>query len=312
MGKMQENIPLAQFTTFRIGGPAKFFIEVKEKEELLQAVKWAKENKEEIFILGGGSNILINDKGVDGLVLRIVNDSIIVHGDRIECGAGAVLARAVRLAVGENLSGLEWAVGIPRATIGGAIRGNAGAFDFSMSEIAETVEVFNIKKQKFELFSNKDCRFIYRGSIFKEDNNYLVWKIILKLQKGDKRQIEKEAAKFLEFRQGKQPKLPSAGSVFKNLSFKDLQENNSNLADLAIKSGAINGDKIGAGWIIELAGLKGKKIGGAKVSLEHANFIVNTSRATAEDIVMLISYIKQQVRDRFKVQLQEEVQYLGF
>jgi len=312
MEKIQKNIPLAQFTTFRIGGPAKFFIEIEEKEDLLEAVKWAKENKEEIFILGGGSNILINDKGVDGLVLRIVNDGITVHGDRIECGAGAVLARAVRLAVGENLSGLEWAAGIPRATIGGAARGNAGAFGFSMSEIAETIEVFNIKKQKFELFSNKDCRFIYRGSIFKEDNNYLVWKIILKLQKGDKRQIEKDVAKFLEFRQGKQPKLPSAGSVFKNLSFKDLQENNSNLADLAIKSGAVKDDRIGAGWIIELAGLKGKKIGGAKVSLEHANFIVNTSRATAEDIIMLISYIKQQVRDRFKVQLQEEVQYLGF
>lgn len=312
MKKIQENILLAQFTTFRIGGPAKFFVEIKEKEELLEAVKWAKENKEEIFILGGGSNILINDKGVDGLVLRIVNDSITVHGDRIECGAGAVLARAVRLAVGEDLSGLEWAIGIPRATIGGAVRGNAGAFDSSMSEVAETVEVFNIKKQKFELFSNKDCHFIYRGSIFKEDNNYLVWKIILKLQKGDKRQIEKDVAKFLEFRQGKQPKLPSAGSVFKNLSFKDLQENNSNLADLAVKSGAIKGDNVGAGWIIEQAGLKGKKIGGAKVSLEHANFIVNTSHATAEDIVMLISYIKQQVRTRFKVQLQEEVQYFGF
>ncbi|MFA4941773.1 MAG: UDP-N-acetylmuramate dehydrogenase, partial [Patescibacteria group bacterium] len=226
--------------------------------------------------------------------------------------AGAILARAMRLAVGEDLSGLEWSAGIPRATIGGAVRGNAGAFGSSISEIIETTEVFNIKKQKFELFSNKDCRFVYRGSIFKEDGNYLIWKAILKFQKGNKRQIEKEVAKCLESRQGKQPKLPSAGSIFKNLNFKDLKESNTNLAGLAVESGAVKDDKVSAGWIIELIGLKGKKIGGAKVSLEHANFIVNTSHATAEDIIMLISYIKQQVRTRFNVQLQEEIQYLGF
>ena len=311
-GKVQKNIPLAQFTTFRIGGPAKFFIEVKEKNDLLEAIKWAKENKEKFFILGGGSNVIINDKGVDGLVIKMANDNITVHGERMEAGAGATLARAVRLATGENLSGLEWAAGIPRATIGGAVRGNAGAFNSSMAEVMETAEVFNVKKEKFELFSNKDCRFNYRESIFKEDNNYLIWNVVFKLEKGNKLEIESSVNKFLESRQSRQPKLPSAGSVFKNLSLDYLKENNANIADLASQAGVVKEGKVGAGWLIELAGLKGKKIGGAKVSLEHANFIVNTSQAMAEDIIMLISYIKQQVRNRFNIQLQEEVQYLGF
>jgi len=310
--KVQENIPLAQFTTFRIGGPAKFFIEAKEKDDLLEAIKWAKDKKEKVYILGGGSNVIINDKGADGLVIRMANDEIKIHGERMEAGAGATLARAVRLATGENLSGLEWAAGIPRATIGGAVRGNAGAFGSSMNDIAETVEVFNVKKEKFELFSNKDCQFSYRESAFKESDNYLIWKVVLRLKKGNTIEIEAAVNKFLESRQNRQPKLPSAGSVFKNLSLDYLKSANSNVADLAISAGVAKDGRVGAGWIIELAGLKGKKIGGAKVSLEHANFIVNTSQATAEDIVILISYIKQQVRNRYNVQLQEEVQYLGF
>ncbi|MDD5031863.1 MAG: UDP-N-acetylmuramate dehydrogenase [Patescibacteria group bacterium] len=310
--KIQKDISLAQFTTFRIGGPAKFFIEVKEKDDLPGAIKWARENKEKFFILGGGSNIIINDKGVDGLVIKMTNDDIKIHGERVEAQAGATLARAMRLATGENLSGLEWAAGIPRATIGGAVRGNAGAFGSSIADKIETIEVFNVKKEKFELFSHKDCGFSYRESIFKKDENYLIWNAVLKLEKGKKIEIESAVNKFLESRQNRQPKLPSAGSVFKNLLFDYLKENNANIADLASQAGVVKEGKVGAGWLIELAGLKGKKIGGAKVSLEHANFIVNTSQATAEDIVMLISYIKQQVRNRFNIQLQEEVQYLGF
>lgn len=312
MDKIEKNINLAKFTTFKIGGGAKFFIEVKTKEELLTTFVWVKKNKEKIFILGGGSNVLINDKGLDGLVIKMINDNISLHGERLECGAGASLARAVRLAMSNNLSGLEWAIGIPGATIGGTIRGNAGAFGFSISEIVETVEVFNIKKKKFELFSKKDCEFDYRASIFKKDNNYLIWNVVLKMRKGNKRQIDESINRNLEFRNAKQPKLPSAGSIFKNLTIDYLRECNKNLADKALEDRIVKNNMLGAGWLINLAGLRGKTIGGAKVSLEHANFIINTSKATSGDVVMLISYIKQQVRNRFKVQLQEEVQYLGF
>lgn len=309
--EIKKNIPLALLTTFKIGGPAKFFIEVENKEELIAATEWAKENKEKIYILAGGSNILISDKGVDGLVIKIKNNDALVKGERIECGAGAGLATLVNLAAQAGLAGLEWAAGIP-GTIGGAIRGNAGAFNKRIGEQVETVEVFNVKKNKFKQFSRKDCEFDYRGSIFKKDNNLLIWQIILKLERGEITEIKNKMGDYLKYRGETQPKLPSAGSIFKNLSLDYLKNNNSYLAELALEKNIIKDNQAGAGWIIDLLDLKGKAIGGAKVSLEHANFIVNTGNATAENIITLISFIKQQARDKFGVQLEEEIQYLGF
>ncbi len=309
--KIQQNIPLSPLTTFKIGGSAKFFIEVETKDDLLEALCWAKKNKEKHFILAGGSNVLINDKGVDGLVVKINNDNIAIRGERLECGAGASLINASRLAVNNRLTGIEWAIGIPGA-VGGAIRGNAGAYSSSISNAVETVEVFNIKKKKFKQFSNKDCRFAYKESIFKQDSYLLIWQIILKLRKGNFDNINKLINKYLKHREQTQPKLPSAGCAFKNLKINNLRQINANLADDAVEAGIAKGGEIGAGWLIERSGLKGKHIGKAKISLEHANFIVNTGKATAEDVVMLISFIKQQIRTKFGVQLQEEVQYLGF
>jgi len=324
--KIKQNIPLAPLTTFKIGGPAKFFIEVKTKDELLEALAWAKKNKQPFFILAGGSNVLINDKGVDGLVIKVCNKNITVRGERIECGAGVNLIKAVRLAVSNNLTGIEWAIGIP-GTVGGAIRGNAGAYGHCMQELVETVEVFNpakAGKKKFMQFSNKDCQFAYKESVFKftpldrknyltgQDSNLLIWQIILKLKKGNASNINELINKYLKHRDQTQPKLPSAGCVFKNVEFANLRECNANLANEAEEAGIVKGGKVGAGWLIDKLDLKGKTIGGAKISLEHANFIVNTGKATAEDVIMLISFIKQQVRDKFGVQLQEEVQYLGF
>lgn len=314
--KIQQNIPLAPLSTFKIGGPAKFFIEVKTKDDLAGAYEWAKKEKQKVYILGGGSNLLINDQGVDGLVLKFGNNKIKVKGERLDCESGAILAQAVRLAVSHNLTGLEWAQGIPGATMGGSVRGNAGAFGFEIGEIVETAEVFNPehsgKKKKFEVFSQRDCGFGYRESIFKASPGYLVWSVILRLKKERPEEINKKTDDYLAKRTKAQPRLPSAGCIFKNLNIRDLREANNYMANLAQEEGVVKGEKVGAGWLIDMAGLKGKTIGGAKVSLEHANFIINTGKATAEDVVILISYIKQQIRTKFKIQLQEEVQYLGF
>lgn len=309
--EIKKNIPLAPLTTFKIGGPAKFFVEIEKKEELIAATEWAKENNEKIYILAGGSNVLISDKGINGLVIKIKNDDALVKGERIECGAGAGLAILINLTAQAELAGLEWAAGIP-GTVGGAIRGNAGAFNKRIGEQVETVEVFNIKKNKFKQFSRKDCEFDYRGSIFKKDNNLLIWQITLKLERGEIAEIKNKMGEYLKYRGETQPKLPSAGSIFKNLSLDYLKDNNSYLAGLALKKNIIKDNQAGAGWIIDLLDLKGKAIGGAKISLEHANFIVNTGNATAENIITLISFIKQQARDKFGVQLEEEIQYLGF
>lgn len=309
---IKNDYPLSDLNTFKVGGSAKYYAEVSSKEELLEVLDWAKNKDLRILILGGGSNILVSESGIDALVLRMNNANAVLRGERIEGGAGARLADVSRKAVGHNLGGLEWSFGIPRATLGGSVRGNAGAFGCAMADIVETCEVYNMAKGRFETFSNKDCAFVYRGSIFKNDPGLIVWNIILKLKpdKGDR--IRKFVDEVVEFRSQRQPKLPSAGSTFRNLEKEEVKNNNPGLYKKLTKQGLVRGGKISAGAIIEQAGLSGKTIGSAKISLEHSNFIVNTGHATAEQIIMLISYIKQQVRDKYGIQLLEEVEYFGF
>src|SRR3989339_1480410 len=309
--KIKTNVPLAPYTTFKIGGPADFFVEIESKDELEEAFGWAKEKNLPFYFLGGGSNILISDKGLRGLTIKLGNKTIDVRGERLYCGAGVSLAQAAQAATGHKFSGLEWAYGIPRATVGGAIRGNAEAFGTNMSDLTETEEVYNAKKKRFELYSKKDCKFEYRGSIFKKNGHLLIWQGTLKLFAADGVDIDKKVEKVLGFRNAKQPKLPSAGCIFKNVSADHLKESNPELYSRADRAISPRGE-VSAGWLIDSAGLKGKTIGGAKISLEHANFIINIGKATAEDIITLISYTKQQVRDKFRIQLSEEIGYLAF
>ena len=187
---IQNNISLAPLSNFKIGGPAEFFVEIKKKDELKEARSWARKNNKIFFILGGGSNLLINGKGVSGLVIKLANDEIILKGNRMECGAGALLSKIAGLAGSQNLTGMEWSIGIPRATLGGAIRGNAEAFNVAMSDAVETVEAFNTLKSKFQILSKGDCQFSYRSSLFKEKKEYIIWSAVLKLKKGDKEEIK--------------------------------------------------------------------------------------------------------------------------
>jgi len=309
--KIQSNINLSKYSTFRIGGEAKFFVEIDNKEDLLKSFDWAFRNNQEVFFLGGGSNVLINDKGVNGLVLRLINSSIDFEDEKVVCGAGSNLIALSRVSASKSLTGLEWAIGIP-GTIGGAVRGNAGAYDLSISDIVEEVVVFDVLDREFKTFKREDCCFSYRSSIFKENKNLLVWSIVLRLKKGNYSKIDEQINKNLISRNNSQPKLPSAGSVFKNLKFEDVLRDNIVVAEWAKKEGVVKNGMLASGWLLDKLGFKGKTMGGVKVSLEHANFIVNTGKGRAEEVVMLISYIKQQVRNRFKIQLFEEIQYFGF
>ena len=310
--KIKKNYSLAGLTTFKIGGLAEYFIEINAKEELKEVFIWAKEKNVQVSVLGGGSNLLISDQGVKGLVVLIKNEKLSVHGERMTVGAGMSLTKALSRAISCDLSGLEWSNGIPRATIGGAIRGNAEAFGCSMSDIIETVEVFDVKKNKFDILSCNMCFFAYRKSIFSANKHLIIWEAVLKMLPKDKKQIEKIVEENLEFRLDKYPNLPSAGSVFKNLDPKEIKNKNPLFFDREIKNKIGRQGLVGAGLIIDLLGLKGKTIGGAKISLEHANHIVNTGKATADEVVQLISLIKTRARDNFKIDLREEIQYLGF
>ena len=279
--KIQKNVSLAPLSTFKIGGLAEYFVEVKTKEDLMQALEWAEKEKKDFLMLAGGSNVLINDKGVRGLVVKMNNDDIRVKGERIDCGAGANLIQISRLAANQGLSGLEWAIGIP-GTIGGTIRGNAGAYGCAIENIIETVEVLNKKSLNFAVFSRRDCKLNYKESIFKSSKDLIIWSAIIKLNRARQEDVNKLIEDYSANRQKAQPKLPSAGCVFKNLSAQALKKGNAYLAEQVLSNGIIKGDKVPVGWIIDRLGLKGKTIGGAKISLEHANFIVNTGQMSKD------------------------------
>lgn len=286
---IQTNISLKEYTTFKTGGAARYFCEVNTKKELADCISWTKEEKANFFCLGGGSNLLINDLGFNGLVIKVANSQVRWEGDASLCGAGVLLTHLIDEAKTRGLGGLEWIYGVP-ATLGGATRNNAGAFGSSISSFIETVEVYDTEKNNFIVLPKDKCGFSYHKSVFHEKPGWIIWEIILTWEKEDGSIIKEKINDFFGRRKMKQPlEYPSAGSFFRNPS-----------------------ETRSAGRLIEEAGLKGRRIGGAQVSDKHANFIINTGNAKTEDIVMLASIIKQKVRTRFKIQLHEEVEYVGF
>lgn len=315
---IQQNIPLAPYTTFKIGGPAKFFVEVGSEEELAEALKYAKDNNLEFFILGGGSNILINDQGFNGLVIKFKIQSeklkVTVQNSNflIECWAGDSLAEVVNFSTENSLTGLEWAAGIP-GTVGGAVRGNAGAIGSCMADTTDNVKTINIadevQSSKLKVYNNRECQFDYRDSVFKQNPDLIILSVVLKLKKGERNEIEAKMKENLERRMQKQPQGQSAGSFFKNPVVK-----NKELVKLFEKETGQKAreGKIPAGWLIAEAGLLGRRVGNIQVSENHGNFVINLGDGKAQDAIILLSIIKQKVRMKFCVQLVEEVQFVGF
>lgn len=298
--------PIRNYTTFKIGGPAKFFVKVQNKDELKKSLAAALELKLNYWILGGGSNVLVSDKGFDGLVIKLADGALDISENEVKVFAGHSLALLIREVIGKNLGGLEFAANIP-GTIGGAIYGNAGAYGKGVGDLVEKIEVLEITASGVveKTFSPAECEFKYRDSIFKKHPEWIVAEIVLNLPTDENAQSKlDEIQKEWESRKAKQPwNFPSAGCTFKNLIYTE---------ELAkYKEWEIKG-KLPAGKFIEEAGLKGMKIGGAQVSELHANFIINLGDATADDVMQLISLVKTKVRDEFNVQLEEEVQYVGF
>ncbi|OGY81854.1 MAG: UDP-N-acetylenolpyruvoylglucosamine reductase [Candidatus Kerfeldbacteria bacterium RIFCSPHIGHO2_12_FULL_48_17] len=283
---LRENVPLAPLTTMKVGGPARYFLEAKTTESIVQAVHSAQESGIPYVMLGGGSNVLISDEGFRGLVIRTKNVGYEFRGEKLVAEAGVPLITLVMQSAKRNLLGLEWAAGIP-GTLGGAVRGNAGSMGSDMQAIIDEVEILTRDGAKKTL-SNKECEFAYRNSRIKK-NKETVLQATLKLRPGKTGEAQdKVKQNFSKKHSSQDLKHPSCGCMFTN----PLPQH--------------------AGRLLEEAGLKGFQIGGAKVSDVHANFIINDGTARAEDIVILISAIKQKIRVKFGVQLHEEVQYIGF
>lgn len=280
--------PMQRHTTFRIGGPADCFVQIENKEQLIRLQRYLKQLGMPFFMLGNGSNLLVSDKGYRGIVLQIGQkmSKIEVDGNVITAQAGAAMSQVARAALEHGLTGLEFASGIP-GTIGGGVVMNAGAYDGELSGVVTQVNVVNSEGECMEL-ENDSMEFGYRTSIIR-NNSFTVTEVILKLEEGDREQIRAKMEDLAARRREKQPlEYPSAGSTFKR------------------PRGNF------AGKLIMDAGLRGFQIGGAKVSEKHCGFIVNTGNATAEDVRNVISEVQKQVKERFHVDLEPEILFLGF
>jgi len=307
---VQQNILLKDFTTYKIGGPAKYFFVAKTKEDLVMAIKIAKNLKLPVFILGGGSNLLVADKGFKGLVVKIEISEMEVYGNEVVVGAGASLTKLSNLSADNGLSGLEWAAGIP-GTVGGAIYGHAQAFGTKISNSIKEVETINLKTLKIKKLSKEQCNFTLKNSIFKKNKNLVIVSAVLEFDGSDAKEIKNKIKEFLIYRKTRHPvDFPSAGSTFVN---PEIKIKNKNLLEKFPELKEYNEKvTIPAGYLIAKCGLAGKKIGNAQISEKHANFIVNLGGADAKSIVGLINLAKRKVKKIFGVDLKTEVQFLGF
>ncbi len=308
--KVQKDVDFENLTTFQVGGPARFLFEVTNKEELPEAIQAAKEAEVPFFILGNGSNLLVSDEGYDGLVVKMNNDHHEAEEDEIKAEAGLKLQDLVDFALKNELKDLEWAAGIP-GTLGGAIRGNAGAFGLEMRDIVKQVEVYNAEKDKMETYGNQKCNFGYRNSTFKQNPHLVVLNAVLVLNSSSKKAIKKKMEKYLTYRKENHAlDYPCSGSVFQNPKTKiedeELLEQYPKLKEFNEK------ELIPAGWLVEQVGLSEEKVGDAKISEKHSNFIVNLGNAKAKDVMKLINLAQERVEDKFNIELQLEIETLGF
>jgi len=309
--KVQKNVLLKDYTTYKIGGPAKYFFVAKSKEDLMVALQEAKNFKLPVFILGGGSNLLVSDKGFKGFVIKIDILGAEFRGNVAFVGAGVSLTKLAYLSANEGLSGLEWAAGIPSGTIGGSIYGSAQAFGTKMADTVKEVEALDIKTFKVKKLSNRQCKFSLKNSIFKKNKNLVIISAVLELKKEDTDKIKHRIKEFIQYRKNGHPlNFPSAGSTFVNPQKKITNKN------LLVKFPELNEYNkkgvIPAGYLIAKSGLAGRKIGKAQISEKHSNFIINLGGAKAKDVLGLISLAKKDVKNIFGIELEPEVQFIEF
>jgi len=312
---IKKNVTLAPYTIYKIGGPAEFFIEVKNAQELQEALVFSIDKKISFFVMGAGSNMLISDRGLKGLAIRIAGGEIKVEEEKMRIDAGVMMARAVLAAAKAGLSGFEWGIGVP-GSVGGSIRGNAGCFGGEMAQIVTSVRVFEIQNHKIRIFelNNEKCEFGYRDSIFKKNSGWIITSVTLKLQKGNKTETGEKIKEITLQRTQKQDiGSKTCGCVFKNILWdevgKSKEEVIKNYPELTLFADRPN---ISASFLIDKAGLKGERMGNIFVSPRHANFLVNEGKGKAEEVRALIEKIKQRVENKYGLVLEEEIQYIGF
>lgn len=288
IGKYLENVDLSKYTTYKVGGIAKLMVYPKDEKKLILLLRELKRTNTRYKVLGKGSNVLFSDKEFDGVVIKLDNfDSVQFFRNSVRAGSGVSLIYLSNLAVKKSLSGLEFATGIP-GTVGGAVFMNAGAYKSDMGYVVKSARVVTPNLEIITM-TNKELDFHYRTSFLQKNPEYICLDAIIQLKKGNKSEMLEIVRDRKERRLASQPlEYPSAGSVFRNP------------------------DNLFAGKLIEDLGYKGLIKGGAKVSEKHANFIINYNNATSNDIRDLILFIKEQVKEKYNVELKIEQEFVNW
>ncbi len=303
---------LKQFTNYKIGGIAKYFLEVKALQELKEGLtEWRSISNKLPFVLGDGTNLLVSDDGYDGLVIHNQINGIKIDGENLKVGSGTLIKDLLDFCIENSLSGLEWAGGLP-GTVGGAIRGNAGAFKGETKDNVIKVTSLNFKTLELVERAAPQCDFGYRLSTYKkgEGEKEFIIDSVFKLKKGERSEIKKQIAEKIEYRKNRHPlEYPNAGSIFKNIPFDLLPYNLKVEWKKFIKTDPF--PIVPVVKILLQCDLWEKRVGGAKFSDKHPNFIINTGNAKASDVKALIEMAKKTVKEKFDIQLEEEIIFLG-
>ena len=301
--KIQKNKLLAPFTTFKVGGKAKYFVEVFSQEEIVKAINWAKEHGVKFFIFSGGSNILFPEERLNFLVIRVKNKKHSFLKIILRADAGCNLLDLIYISNKRGLGGWEKLAGIP-GSIGGAIRGNAGAFGTEIKDILIKVLALNTETQKEKEFLKKECNFSYRSNFFKKNPKWIITQVFLKLHEVDVQKSDREIKDTIKEREKRHiQNVRAAGSYFINPKVpKKIQKMFEKEKGVKSYEG-----RVPAGWLIEKSGMKGARVGDALASFQHPNYILNTGNATSKNVLDLAENIKNSVKKNFGILLKEEV-----
>jgi UDP-N-acetylmuramate dehydrogenase len=298
-------VPLSRYTRFGIGGPADLYAETGHVEAFIAALAAARASGIPSMVIGGGTNLVVSDGGYRGIVLRYRGDRLTAANGRVIAEAGAVFEDLVNFAIECGLEGLETFAGIP-GSVGAAVYGNAGAYGHSLSERVVGVRFHDGREVR--VFTNEECRFRYRESIFKRHKDWIIFSTELLLEPAEAVRLRETAADIRNVRNEKFPvTMKCAGSIFKNLLLEDLPP----AVAAEVPANAVREGKVPAAWFLEQVGAKGCRRGDIHVASYHANLIYNAGAGTAADLCALIQELKARVRARFDMDLEEEVQYVG-
>jgi UDP-N-acetylmuramate dehydrogenase len=301
-----QNVPLSQYTRFGIGGLAAVLVDTDDSGAFSEALQIARSLRLPRLVIGGGTNLVVSDLGFDGLVLRYKSRQIQRDDEVLRVDAGAVLQDAVDYSVAAGLEGLQTMTGIP-GYLSGAVYGNAGAYGHSIQEIVQRVRFTDGERTMH--FSNEECHFAYRESIFKKHKEWVILSTDLRFRPGNAEKLTGTANEIRTTRDAKYPPtMKCAGSIFKNLMFANLPSH----AQAEVPARVVRDGKVPSAWFLEQTDVKGLRVGDIQVAEYHANLIYNDGAGTAADLVTVIRELKKRVRDRFGFDLEEEVQYVGF